>query len=386
MTELAAFSSLTGLYVLTAEGLLGCLDAEHRLHIDHDLSRAFSAHNTTFLTACAHAAERARYRLAIIYRGRRARPWGLDTLRLEDAVVRDLYPVGGVANETLTSFQSKNQEKSVYRGMELLLEYQTQATPGAAMFCPVLLDHKFTLAQRPELPPAHTDEADPGAPTLELLNLVAPIAAAKRAAPAIIALRDRIYTGTVRKNERQTARLTLMESVDLPHDTGKLDDAYASQREQALDSLLPTTPYGILEPNSPAAISLAESGLIQRLARWIEQPPEPPSPELLKNFVTFADLSDQRRTWIAERSMVFRVPAGAPLLERGKNDNWNLYLAEGTVELTAADGAHRLIESGTANARNPIAFLRPRMFAVSAHTRVAFVWIHDQVVAEALSR
>lgn len=80
---------------------------------------------------------------------------------------------------------------------------------------------------------------------------------------------------------------------------------------------------------------------------------------------------------------MFRVPAGAPLRERGKHDECNLYLAEGTVELTAADGGRRLVESGTGSARDPIAYLRPRMFTVTAYSRVGFVWAHDQVVAAA---
>jgi hypothetical protein len=70
------------------------------------------------------------------------------------------------------------------------------------------------------------------------------------------------------------------------------------------------------------------------------------------------------------------------LLERGTNDSWNLYLVDGTVELVAADGVPKTIEGGTPTARNPISCLKPRMYTVSALTRVAFLWIDDRLIEE----
>ncbi|HEX9628343.1 MAG TPA: hypothetical protein VGA00_15510 [Acidiferrobacterales bacterium] len=385
MKSLAAFSNLNGLYMLTAEGLLGRFDGEHRLHIDDELSRAFRDHNASLIERYRHAPDPAGYRLGVIYRSHRPQPWGTDTLRLDEAILRELYPVGGVVSDTLTAFQRKNREKSIYRGMELLLEYQTQAAPDAAVYCPVLLDARIGLAQRAGEPALAIEDADPQAPVLDLLNLVAPIPVVKRSAPAITQLKERIHSGTIRKDERRAHGLTLMDRVELPASTGAVADAFDDQRDQALDALQPSTPYVILEPDSPAAVGLRDSGLVQRLERWLERPPEPASPEMIRRFVTFADLDAERLALIASHSLVFRVPAGAPLLERGKHDDWNLYLVDGAVELVAADGGHRIVESGTENARNPIAFLRPRMFSVSAYTRVAFVWIHDSIVARALA-
>jgi hypothetical protein len=80
--------------------------------------------------------------------------------------------------------------------------------------------------------------------------------------------------------------------------------------------------------------------------------------------------------------MIYKVPPGTQLLERGTNDSWNLYLIEGTVELVAADGMPKAIEGGTPTASNPISCLKPRMYTVSALTRVAFLWIDDKLIDE----
>jgi hypothetical protein len=70
------------------------------------------------------------------------------------------------------------------------------------------------------------------------------------------------------------------------------------------------------------------------------------------------------------------------LLERGTNDSWNLYLIDGTVEMVAADGMPKTIDGGTPTASNPISCLKPRMYTVSALTRVAFLWIDDKLIDE----
>ena len=85
---------------------------------------------------------------------------------------------------------------------------------------------------------------------------------------------------------------------------------------------------------------------------------------------------------LAVQCLVYKVPPGTQLLERGTNDSWNLYLVDGSVQLMAADGVPKIIEGGTSAASNPISCLKPRMYTVSAVTRVAFLWIDDKLVDE----
>ena len=125
-----------------------------------------------------------------------------------------------------------------------------------------------------------------------------------------------------------------------------------------------------------------EDDFYKRLERWLERPPEPPDPEFLKKFVTFQDFGEEALLCIASNSLIYFVAAGSPLLERGKTDDWNLYLVEGKLELVAADGMQKFIETGTENAFKPVSFLRPRKYTVSAYTRASFIWIHDTVVED----
>ena len=85
---------------------------------------------------------------------------------------------------------------------------------------------------------------------------------------------------------------------------------------------------------------------------------------------------------LAAQSFVYKVPPGPPLLERGPRDTWNFYLLEGSLQLLAADGMEKRIDSGTDTARNPVSSLKPRMYTVTALTRVTFLWIDDRLVEQ----
>ena len=52
------------------------------------------------------------------------------------------------------------------------------------------------------------------------------------------------------------------------------------------------------------------------------------------------------------------------------------------MHLVAADGMEKRIDAGTDTASNPISSLKPRMYTVSALTRVAFLWIDDKLVEQ----
>jgi CRP-like cAMP-binding protein len=105
----------------------------------------------------------------------------------------------------------------------------------------------------------------------------------------------------------------------------------------------------------------------------------------LKTFARFRSLDHEKLEAIAAQCLKYTVPPGTKLLERGTRDTWNLYLLEGSLELTAADGGEKLIEGGTTNAGNPVSSLKPRMYSVTAVTRAAFLWIDDKLVEKIVS-
>lgn len=144
---------------------------DRRFEEDADLSKAFGVLNRQLL---AHYPARAGHplRIGILFCAAEPRAWGADVLLLEEAVVRELYPVTGPAEHELTAFQKKNREQSIYRGGELLLDFRSDLRSTVPVYCPVLYARGLTLDQ---LAPAfglvpRADEAR--RPALALLNLL----------------------------------------------------------------------------------------------------------------------------------------------------------------------------------------------------------------------
>jgi hypothetical protein len=131
-----------GLYVLTANGELGIYDAQRQLHIDEPLSRAFAEHNRDFLRAHLQDPLADDRRVAILFDSLEPNAWGHLTLSLE---TRGAFIPPANARLWAHRFQKK-PNLSVYRGMELLLDYRHERKPDEPVYCPVLfLSAQHTL-------------------------------------------------------------------------------------------------------------------------------------------------------------------------------------------------------------------------------------------------
>jgi hypothetical protein len=180
---------------------------------------------------------------------------------------------------------------------------------------------------------------------------------------------------------RKSAEFTLIEDIRR--------NAVAARGEAVAD------PYADVDKRSERQVTLNskagdpdaqhnDNALIRNIGSALVGHPEPAESGTLKIFTRFRDLDHARLEALAERCLIYKVPPGTRLLERGTNDSWNLYLIDGTVELVAADGMPKTIEGGTPTASNPISCLKPRMYTVSALTRVAFLWIDDKLIEEVI--
>jgi hypothetical protein len=379
MTTIKTFPGLTGFYVLTAEGELGVFDRDGKFVVDAKLTKTFADYNRRFLMAYLQNPEKGNYRLAIIHRTQEKRPWGSETLLLEKNVVRRLYPMTGTTELDLTVFQKKNREKSIYRGMEIFLEYKDASTPDLPVYCPVLHDRGRTLddyaanLDRPVTP------ADRETPVVEVLNMLAGIPMGKRYTPEIGILRDKIYQGIVKKGMRKSAEFTLIEDIRRNAETANaVDDPYADVDKRSERQVTLNSKTG----NPDASSGAGDNALLRNIGSALMGRPEPAEPATLKIFARFREMDHAMLEVLAGKCLIYKVPPGTRLLERGTNDSWNLYLIDGTVELVAADGNPKSIEGGTPTASNPISCLKPRMYTVSALTRVAFLWIDDKLVDE----
>lgn len=362
-TELPA-----GFYVLTASGDLGVYDAQRNLHIDAALSQAFREHNRAFLRSYLSGSQSDEFRVAILFETLQAHAWGRLTLNLEDVVVRDLYSTGGRA-AALTVFQQKNREKSAYRGMELLLESRRETAPEIPVYCPVLFDAHATLSKRVSALGREPDEPERNISVLDVLNLIANIPSARRATPEILALVDKLRQGIVRKEQRRDITWEIQhakQTNSLPPNA----DAYA---QIARDK---RTQRALTLPNVDER-RLHENEHVEPVERWLKIPHQPVGEERLRSFAQFRGLDDVRVAELSARSLLYTAPGGTRLLERGLQDSWNLYLLEGTLMLTPADGATLKVVGGSDKAAYPIALLKPRKYQVDTLTPVSFLWVHD---------
>src|SRR5205809_141489 len=149
VTAIDSLSNVVGLYLLTADGALGVYDEDKRFVVDRALTDALATHTRQLLASGLPNANGGDFRCGLIYHAIESRAWNSDTLALEESVLREVYPVSGPPNQELTTFQKKNREKSIYRGIELLLEYRYERIRDEPVYCPILFDRGSTLGEYP---------------------------------------------------------------------------------------------------------------------------------------------------------------------------------------------------------------------------------------------
>lgn len=374
-------TSIAGLYGLTADGQLGAYTGEKALVVDVSLSRALAPQIRQLLRSYLADPNGGTYRVGLAYHAAQPRPWSSDTLVLEESVVREVYPVSGPSMQELTAFQRKNREQSIYRGIELLIEYRYERLVDSPVYCPLLYDRELTLDQ---YPPSLSFGASPGVPTavLEVLNLMAMIPLGRRNTPELAALMKNMHRYLVRKEARRGGLFTLAQERYIAGANASGDEAEffdvdkRHERQQTLTGAM-------LEQRLAAVDHVQRADRFDQVERWLERPHRPVDPSLLRTFVQFRDLDGDRLAALVQKALVHVAPGGAKLLNIGMQDAWNMYLLEGTLALQAADGGSLFVTGGTDKAASPISFLKPRKYNVTAVTPVSFLWIHD-VLLEAV--
>ena len=386
MNVIATFPDLAGFYVLTPDGQLGFHDQNNKFVLDAKLNKTFAEYTKQYLMTYLRNPDQGNFRLAIIHLTQEKRPWGSCTLLLEKQNVRKFYPVTGMTTELdLTTFQKKNREKSIYRGMELFLEYKDSSIPDMPVYCPVLYDRGKTLGDYASVLDRPVSESERDTPVVEVINLLAGIPVARRFSPEVAILKEKIYKSIVKKGMRKSEEFTLIEDVRRNAqnaDTEQVsDDPYGDFDKRAERRVTMNPPAG---GDKSSAFGSHDNALINNICGSLVGRPEPADTMMLKTFYKLRDLDHDKLAVLAARCLVYKVPPGTQLLERGTKDTWNLYLLEGAMQLIAADGVEKFIEGGTDTARNPISFLKPRMYTVVAFTRVAFLWIDDKLIEEVM--
>jgi hypothetical protein len=372
------FPDLTGFYILTREGELGFYNEAGEMEMDAAHSKTFADYNKKFLAAYAQDTEKPDVRIGLIFHTKEDRPWGGGTFALETGTLRNLYPVtASKVDDALTTFQKKNQEQSIFRAVELLLEYKSEHSHHNMSYCPVLFDRNSRLKHYSHIECLQLNDAE--TPVLEVLNLAAFLPTEKRTGPAIMKLKKSIYNNAIRKDKRDSL-LSVIEGRDYKSDSSAIDDPYKEERARRYDGIA----IPVWEAGDIRAWMKQHWGEItgESLGPWLVKPYQFVMPDNLKSFTRFRGIDLEGLTEIAENSPIFQAPVGARLLDRDTNDNWNLYLLDGTIEMEAGDGATKQIDGRTEQSSAPISFLKPRMYAVRAITDVKFLFINDDFVSK----
>ncbi len=171
-----------------------------------------------------------------------------------------------------------------------------------------------------------------------------------------MALIDKLRRGLIRKDQRRDSTLSLGTS------------------ENALANGAITLPKANVD-------RLHETEQVETIERWLKQPPQLADVKRLRFFAQFRGLDDAALAQLGTGGLIYTAPAGTRLLERGIRDAWNLYLLDGALRLTPADGTALRVDGGTDKAANPIASLKPRKYQVDTLSPTSFLWMHDRLLA-----
>lgn len=375
MKAIDTLTNAVGLYAVTPDGELGVLREGNRFVAEPAFIQAFGPQIRQLLKTYLKNPDGSNVRLGLVFHSLEELPWRSDTLVMEEHVLREVYPVGGPATQELTAFQKKNRIKSLYRGIELLIEYRHERLADAPVYCPLLFDRDTLLA---DYSAYRGFKGDARVPVVELVNLMAMLPLGRRNTSALLAIMQEMHNYVVRKDMRRDDFLSLRqdEYVGSKGDAATVEYFDVDKRHERQQMF----PAGSLGARLAAAEQAQRSERFDQVEQWLERPHRPVDAELLRGFVQFRNLDAAVLTALAARALVHTAPRGVRLLDVGMTDSWNMYLLEGTVSLQAEDGGALLVAGGTDKAASPISFLKPRKYAVSSVTPVSFLWMHDALL------
>lgn len=389
---------IQGCYLLTPTGTLGSYLQDGRFQADAELTQALAGPVGQFLQEIRSTHDTRWLRLGIIHTDHTDRPWTSATMTFADDVLRRLYPMASARDGHMTSFQLRHREQSLFRAMELLFNYRDSAIPEVPYYCPVLLYRSTTLDYYLPWLDRPARDSDRQTVVVEVIDLLAGLARSQRSVPPVAQLIAAARQALIHPERRQAPSLGLIDDVRTrgvatqteTSATAKVVDPYVGEHNvQAVAEIearyaannFRDWDYGAWfkthsTPESAERFGeqlVGEGGYRRRAA------------EELRFFERFESQDSAALQVIAAKSPVFRVPAGTLLLDAGTRDSWNLYLLSGDIELVEPDGGRYRLRGGSPSARQPVAFLKPRLFSVSTLSEVEFLWLYEPMI-EAVKR
>jgi hypothetical protein len=204
---------IKGCYLLTPAGTLGSYQHDGRFQPEAEFTQALAGPIGQFLQEFRSTHDTRWLRLGIIHADHTDKPWKTATLAFADDVLRRLYPTSVARDGRMTSFQLRHREQSLYRGMELLLDYRDPAIPEIPYYCPVLVYRSTTLDYY--LPWLERSQRDSDRQTVavEVIDLLAGLARSQRKVPSVTQLIAAERRALIHPDRRSAPSLSLIDDV-----------------------------------------------------------------------------------------------------------------------------------------------------------------------------
>jgi len=103
----------------------------------------------------------------------------------------------------------------------------------------------------------------------------------------------------------------------------------------------------------------------------------------LRKIPLLANLPPWQLEMVGEAVEPVEATKGSVIIERGSDDGYTYFITEGEVSLDAADGIKKTVEFSRESPRTPVSNLRPRLFGVTAVSRVSAIRVPDLVLTAA---
>lgn len=348
----ATLPGIEGFYCLTRDGDLGRYRADGGFVVEKELSAALSDKIDLLLRAYRRGNGDAAIAL-VMADTQGERPWRCASLVFSDNALHQYYRTSNDPDAGLTAFQKRNKTKSLFQGMEVLLDARDKSEPPYPVCCPILFAPEVgddVLARR------YGVEAVDAKSVLEVLNLMAPLAPHDR--------RHSYLTGMIMEMQRTRIAPEMRSGPELV--------LAATEGAAARNS----------QPAGPAHFESPWSEAEGRDHNVSYNDGDPVTYWLLGLFSPFNELNDLQRQFVARGYKVSKLRAGTTLIERGSQEDLSVYLIEGIIELEAFDGKKIEITGGTRRATLPISQLRPHAYTVRAATDVTVILISQKMIRD----
>jgi hypothetical protein len=204
---------IRGGYLLTANGGLGSYGDDNVFRTDERLSKSLSDLVQSFALDLKRNRHTNGWRIGIVHTDHAEKPWLSATLAFEDYVLRDLYPLPAAGADSLSAFQRGHCEKSLFRGLELLLDHHDPLAANTARFCPVLVYRNTTLAQYTPGYGREQRASDAHTPVVEVINLLAGATLTQSCNPAVEQLVRAMRRNLIRPELRSIPNLHLLDEA-----------------------------------------------------------------------------------------------------------------------------------------------------------------------------